>query len=244
MPPARHASEPAVFGLHRHLTETASDAAIDTTCRVLRLPTTRARFPDLVARAEREPLSHRGFLAELLMSECEDRDRQRSERRIRAAGYPRQEWLSDFDYNANPNVVPAVVNNVNNLATCDWVKKGRAALPSRGLRDEVCLGVPGPHLGNRTTRGYESPATEGKSRRSRVTGLRPRRGAAGPTRPGRRDAGLRGFALGGFGGVRTHRARRTSRPSSACRAPRRSRRRAPRRPGRSPGAGRSAWRRR
>ncbi|OPG04749.1 ATP-binding protein [Streptomyces sp. GKU 895] len=29
--------------------------------------------------------------------------------------------LSDFDYNANPNVVPAVVNN---LATCEWVKKG------------------------------------------------------------------------------------------------------------------------
>jgi len=108
-------------GLHHNLTETASDAAIDTACRVLRLPTMRAQFPDLVARAEREQLSYRGFLAELLMSECEDRDRRRSERRIRAAGFPRQKWLSDFDYTANPNVVPAVVNN---LATCDWVKKG------------------------------------------------------------------------------------------------------------------------
>ncbi|MGV9557431.1 IS21-like element helper ATPase IstB [Streptomyces sp. NPDC003522] len=108
-------------GLHHNLTETASDAAIDTACRVLRLPTMRAQFPDLVARAERERLSYRGFLAELLMSECEDRDRRRSERRIRAAGFPRQKWLSDFDYSANPNVVPAVVNN---LATCDWVKKG------------------------------------------------------------------------------------------------------------------------
>lgn len=108
-------------GLHHNLTETASDAAIDTACRVLRLPTMRAQFPDLVARAERERLSYRGFLAELLMSECEDRDRRRSERRIRAAGFPRQKWLSDFDYSANPNVVPAVVNS---LATCDWVKKG------------------------------------------------------------------------------------------------------------------------
>lgn len=40
---------------------------------------------------------------------------------LRAAGFPRQKWLSDFDYSANPNVVPAVVND---LATCDWVKKG------------------------------------------------------------------------------------------------------------------------
>lgn len=75
-------------GLHHNLTETASDAAIDTACRVLRLPTMRAQFPDLVARAERERLSYRGFLAELLMAECEDRDRRRSERRIRAAGFP------------------------------------------------------------------------------------------------------------------------------------------------------------
>ncbi|ALO05717.1 IstB_IS21 domain containing protein [Streptomyces venezuelae] len=81
----------------------------------------RTQFPDLVARAERERLSYRGFLDELLMSECENRDRQRPERRIRAAGLPRQKWLSDFDYSANLNVVPAVVNN---LATCDWVKNG------------------------------------------------------------------------------------------------------------------------
>ncbi|MFE2537972.1 IS21-like element helper ATPase IstB [Streptomyces sp. NPDC059371] len=104
-----------------NLTETASDAAIDTACRVLRLPTMRAQFPDIVARAEREQLSYRGFLAELLLAECEDRDRRRSERRIRAAGFPRQKWLSDFDYRANPNINPALINN---LATCEWIRKG------------------------------------------------------------------------------------------------------------------------
>ncbi|MGW2865520.1 IS21-like element helper ATPase IstB [Streptomyces sp. NPDC001205] len=104
-------------GPHHTLTEPASDAA----CRVLRLPTMRAQFADTVTRAEREHLSYRGFLAELLMAECEDRDRRRSERRIRAAGFPRSKWLSDFDYSANPNVTPALVNN---LATCEWVKKG------------------------------------------------------------------------------------------------------------------------
>ncbi|MGI5143906.1 IS21-like element helper ATPase IstB [Streptomyces sp. CA-106110] len=108
-------------GPHHTLTEPASDAAIDTACRVLRLPTMRAQFADTVNRAEREHLSYRGFLAELLMAECEDRDRRRSERRIRAAGFPRSKWLSDFDYTANPNVTPALVNN---LATCEWVKKG------------------------------------------------------------------------------------------------------------------------
>lgn len=55
------------------------------------------------------------------MAECEDRNRRRSERRIRAASFPRSKWLSDFDYSANPNVTPALVNN---LATCEWVKKG------------------------------------------------------------------------------------------------------------------------
>jgi hypothetical protein len=47
---------------------------------------------------------------------CEDRDRRRSERRIRAAGFPRSKWLSDFDCTANRNVTPALINN---LATCE-----------------------------------------------------------------------------------------------------------------------------
>ncbi|MFE3638795.1 ATP-binding protein [Streptomyces sp. NPDC059168] len=70
------------------------------------------------------------------MADCEDRDRRRSERRIRAAGFPRQKWLSDFDYTANASVAPALINN---LATCEWVKKGEplgsaAAATSTGVR--------------------------------------------------------------------------------------------------------------
>ena len=102
---------------HHTLTEPASDAAIDTACRVLRLPTIRTQFPDIVSRAERERLSYRGFLTEPLMAEWEDRDRRRSERRIRAAGFPRQKRLSDFDYGANTDINPAITNN---LATCQW----------------------------------------------------------------------------------------------------------------------------
>ena len=106
----------------RGITEQAADAAIDTACRVLRLPTIRAQYADAAGKAEREQLSYLAFLAELFMAECEDRDRRRAERRLRAAGFPRQKWLNDFDFDANPNISPAVVNT---LATCEWVRKGQ-----------------------------------------------------------------------------------------------------------------------
>ncbi len=106
----------------RGITEEAADAAAGTACRVLRLPTIRGQFAAAADKAEREQLSYRGFLAELLMGECEDRDRRRAERQVRGAGFPRAKWLADFDYDANPGIVPAVVAT---LATCDWVRKGQ-----------------------------------------------------------------------------------------------------------------------
>ena len=73
---------------HRGLTEQAATAAVDQACRMLRLPTIRAQFPELAEAAARDQMSYRGFLAELLMAECDDRARRRSERRIEAAGFP------------------------------------------------------------------------------------------------------------------------------------------------------------
>jgi DNA replication protein DnaC len=102
------------------MTEQAADAAIDTACRVLRLPTIRGQFTS-ADKAEREQLTYRGFLAELLMAECEDRDRRRAERQVRGAGFPRAKWLADYDFNANPGISPAVINT---LAACDWVRAG------------------------------------------------------------------------------------------------------------------------
>lgn len=43
-----------------NLTALAIDAAIDTACRSLRLPTIRAQFTDLADRAERDQLTYRG----------------------------------------------------------------------------------------------------------------------------------------------------------------------------------------
>jgi DNA replication protein DnaC len=70
--------------------------------------------------AASEQLTYRGFLAELLMAECDDRARRRSERRIKAAGFPRQKSIHSFEFEANPNVDPAVIHT---LASCDWVQK-------------------------------------------------------------------------------------------------------------------------
>src|SRR5215207_2641216 len=107
---------------HRGLTEQAADAAIDTACRMLRLPTIRGQFPELAQAAVREQMTYRGFLAELLMAECDDRARRRAERRIKAAGFPRQKTLREFDFDASPNLDPATIHT---LATCEWVRKGQ-----------------------------------------------------------------------------------------------------------------------
>ncbi|MBV9923320.1 MAG: IS21-like element helper ATPase IstB [Pseudonocardia sp.] len=105
----------------RGVTEQAAVAAIDSGTRVLRLPTIRDRFEEIAAAAEREQLSYLGFLAELVMAECDDRDRRRAARRIHDAGFPRDKRLQEFDFDANPSVSPAVIHQ---LATCAWVKSG------------------------------------------------------------------------------------------------------------------------
>ena len=105
----------------RGMTEEAADAAVDQACRMLRLPTIRAVFADAADNAQREQLSYRGFLAELLIAECDDRARRRSERRIKAAQFPREKSLRAFDFDANDAIDPALIHT---LAKCDWVAKG------------------------------------------------------------------------------------------------------------------------
>ncbi|CAL9673508.1 IS21-like element helper ATPase IstB [Streptomyces sp. enrichment culture] len=106
----------------RGLTEQASDTAIDTACRMLRLPSIRNEFSDIADRAVKDQMTYRGFLAELLMAESDDRARRRSERRIKAAGFPRGKSLRTFDFDANPNIDPATIHT---LASCEWIKKSQ-----------------------------------------------------------------------------------------------------------------------
>jgi DNA replication protein DnaC len=105
----------------RGLTEEAAAAAIDQACRRLRLPTVRAVLEEAAKSAQRDQLSYLGFLAELLLAEVDDRDRRSTIRRVANAGFPRQKWLADFDYDANPNINPATIHT---LATGDWIRRG------------------------------------------------------------------------------------------------------------------------
>jgi DNA replication protein DnaC len=105
----------------RTVTDQAAVAAIEQGTRMLRLPTIRDRFAEIAAAAEREQESYLGFLSELVIAECEDRDRRRAERRVRDAGFPRPKRLDEFTFEANPAIKPAVIGT---LATCAWVKAG------------------------------------------------------------------------------------------------------------------------
>lgn len=105
----------------RGMTNEAALAAIDQACRRLRLPTMRAVTDEAIHTAEREQLTYQGFLAELLLAECDDRDRRSTIRRVNGAGFPRQKWLGDFDYDANPNINPATIHT---LAEGDWIRRG------------------------------------------------------------------------------------------------------------------------
>jgi DNA replication protein DnaC len=40
---------------------------------------------------------------------------------VKAAGFPREKWLGDFDFDANPNINPATISQ---LATGAWVRAG------------------------------------------------------------------------------------------------------------------------
>lgn len=78
--------------------------AIDQACERLRLPTIRHNVADVIAAATTGQWSYHGLLAELLLAECDDRDRRSTVRRVESAGFPRQKWLSDFDFAANENI--------------------------------------------------------------------------------------------------------------------------------------------
>ncbi|MBM7826988.1 DNA replication protein DnaC [Microbacterium aurum] len=76
---------------------------------------------EAVDAANRGQRSYQGFLAELLLAECDDRDRRSTIRRVNGAGFPRQKWLGNFDFDANPNVSAATIHT---LAQGDWIRRG------------------------------------------------------------------------------------------------------------------------
>ena len=175
---------PVTLPRQRGLTEQAADTAVDPACRMLRLPTIRNQFPDIADRPPKDQMTYRGFLAELLMAECDDRARRRSERRIKAAGFPREKSLRTFDFDANPNIDPAAIHT---LASCDWVKKGQplCLIGDSGTGKShllIALGTEAAMAGYRVRyiAGHQAGQRAGRGRRREAAGqdhrpLRPRR---------------------------------------------------------------------
>ena len=90
------------------LTEPAAQAAIVSAATTLCLPTVRAQAANLADAAARDQLTHRGYLAELLSTEVDDRTERRRLRRVKEARFPRLKHLTDFDTSTSP-VDPATI---------------------------------------------------------------------------------------------------------------------------------------
>lgn len=91
------------------LTEQAAEAAIRVACRELHLPTIAAEHPRVADDATRERLSHRGFLAEVLAAEVDERAQRRRVRRTLEARFPRIKRLEEFDTTAASGVPPTTI---------------------------------------------------------------------------------------------------------------------------------------
>ncbi len=98
------------------------DALLDQACRTLHLPTIRDRYTEIADAALREQASYKTFLLELLDAECDHRDERRRHRLVREAHFPRPKRIEDFDFAANPQLTPEVVNTLTEPA---WVAAGQ-----------------------------------------------------------------------------------------------------------------------
>lgn len=77
--------------------DTAAAAAVQAAAVSLHLPTVRRLADELAEQAVRDGATHRGYLAELLATEVDDRAERSRVRRTREARFPRPKHLADFD---------------------------------------------------------------------------------------------------------------------------------------------------
>lgn len=82
--------------------EEAAIAAIDASCRELKLPTVRAEASTIADGALAAGLTHRAYLADVLAAEIDDRAERRRQRRIADARFPRMKRLDQFDCERSP----------------------------------------------------------------------------------------------------------------------------------------------
>ena len=102
-------------------TDTAAQASINAAARELHLPTVRAEAERLAEIAARERQTHRGYLAEVLAAEVDDRTERRRTRRINEAKFPRIKRLAEFNIDAVPSITPATLGH---LAAGNYLDNG------------------------------------------------------------------------------------------------------------------------
>jgi DNA replication protein DnaC len=123
------------------MTEQAAEAAIVAACARLHLPSVRVEACRIADDAARAGLTHRGYLAEVLCCELDDRESRRCERRIAEARFPRFKRLGEFDLAAAPSINPASFAAVASLS---WVEAGEPLVllgdPGTG-KSHILIGV-------------------------------------------------------------------------------------------------------
>ncbi len=105
MPARAFGDVPPVPAVFRFPSQPWTRPAPDCAC-----PPSGAVLDEAITVAGKEQLSYQGFLAELLLAECDDQDRRSSIRRVKAAGFPRDKWLKDFE--ANPNIKATTIHTL------------------------------------------------------------------------------------------------------------------------------------
>ena len=113
------------------------DEQIRLYARQLKIPGF-ANYEEVLRQAE-PSLGFSGLLLELMRAECEARQENQSRRRLKAAGFPFQKTLDEFDFSQlNPSVSPEYIKE---LASCQFVKDKRniIMMAIRGGEKPICL---------------------------------------------------------------------------------------------------------
>ena len=85
---------------------------IEELCRLLRLPAVRRDAARLATEARRQQTDALCYLAELLETECRERDERRAARRIKEAGFPQVKTLESFDFSRAAHLPEALIREL------------------------------------------------------------------------------------------------------------------------------------
>ncbi|MDY6362337.1 MAG: IS21-like element helper ATPase IstB [Lachnospiraceae bacterium] len=102
------------------MTDTETDNYIYQTMKAFKLVDMRDRYPDAIEAAEKEHLSYRDFLRNLLDIEVDGKTRRRTERLTHQASFESPKSLEDIDYSFNASLDHDQITSLGHL---DFLKR-------------------------------------------------------------------------------------------------------------------------